>query len=43
MKLANVSIDRPVFATMMVLSLLVLGLFSFAKLNIDQFPDIDFP
>jgi hydrophobe/amphiphile efflux-1 (HAE1) family protein len=43
MKLANVSIDRPVFATMMILALLVLGLFSYAKLNIDQYPDIDFP
>ncbi len=43
MKLANVSIDRPVFATMMVLALVVLGLFSYAKLNIDQFPDVDFP
>ena len=43
MKLANVSIDRPVFATMMVMALIVLGLFSFAKLNIDQFPDVDFP
>ncbi len=43
MKLANVSIDRPVFATMMVFALIVLGLFSYAKLNIDQFPDVDFP
>jgi HAE1 family hydrophobic/amphiphilic exporter-1 len=43
MKLADVSIDRPVFATMMILALIVLGLFSFIKLNIDQFPDIDFP
>ncbi len=43
MKLANVSIDRPVFATMMVIALIVLGLFSYAKLNIDQFPDVDFP
>jgi HAE1 family hydrophobic/amphiphilic exporter-1 len=43
MKLADVSIDRPVFATMMILALIVLGLFSYLKLNIDQFPDIDFP
>ncbi len=43
MKLADVSIERPVFATMMILALIVLGLFSFIKLNIDQFPDIDFP
>lgn len=43
MKLADVSIERPVFATMMILTLIVLGLFSFIKLNIDQFPDVDFP
>ncbi len=43
MKLADVSIDRPVFATMMILALIVLGLFSYMKLNIDQFPDVDFP
>ncbi|MCL5267318.1 MAG: efflux RND transporter permease subunit [Bacteroidetes bacterium] len=43
MKLADTSIERPVFATMMILALIVLGLFSFIKLNIDQFPDIDFP
>jgi hydrophobe/amphiphile efflux-1 (HAE1) family protein len=43
MKLADVSIERPVFATMMILALIVLGLFSYMKLNIDQFPDVDFP
>lgn len=43
MKLADVSVERPVFATMMILALVVLGLFSYLKLNIDQFPDIDIP
>ena len=43
MKLADVSIERPVFATMMIFALIVLGLFSYSKLNIDQFPDIDIP
>jgi hydrophobe/amphiphile efflux-1 (HAE1) family protein len=43
MKLADVSIERPVFATMMIFALIVLGWFSYLKLNIDQFPDIDFP
>jgi len=43
MKLADVSIERPVFATMMILALIVLGLFSFLKLNVDLFPDVDFP
>ena len=43
MKLADVSIERPVFATMMILALIVLGLFSYLKLNVDQFPDVDIP
>ena len=43
MKLADVSIERPVFATMMIFALVVLGLFSYIKLNIDQFPDVDIP
>jgi len=43
MKLADVSIERPVFATMMIFALIVLGLFSYSKLNIDQFPDVDIP
>jgi len=43
MKLADVSIERPVFATMMILALIVLGMFSYLKLNIDQFPDVDIP
>ena len=43
MKLSDVSIQRPVFATMMILAIIVLGLFSYIKLNIDQYPDVDFP
>ncbi len=43
MKLADVSIRRPVFATMMIMSLIVLGLFSFRQLNIDLYPDVDIP
>lgn len=43
MKLADVSIKRPVFATMMIMSLVVLGLFSYIKLNVDLYPDVDFP
>jgi len=41
--LSNLSIKRPVFATMMILALVVLGLFSYRRLNIDQFPDVEFP
>src|ERR1035437_971045 len=43
MKLADVSIRRPVFATMMIFALIVLGLFSYMKLNVDLYPDVDIP
>jgi HAE1 family hydrophobic/amphiphilic exporter-1 len=43
MKLADVSIKRPVFATMMIFSLIVLGLFALTRLNVDLMPDVDFP
>ena len=43
MKLADVSIRRPVFATMMIMSLIVLGLFSYLQLNVDLYPDVDIP
>ena len=43
MFLSDLSIKRPVLATMMILTLVVLGLFSYRRLNIDQFPDVEFP
>jgi HAE1 family hydrophobic/amphiphilic exporter-1 len=43
MKLADVSIRRPVFATMMIMALVVLGLFSYLKLNVDLYPNVDIP
>jgi hydrophobic/amphiphilic exporter-1 (mainly G- bacteria), HAE1 family len=39
----RVSLKNPVFATMMMLALVVLGIFSYQRLKIDQFPNIDFP
>ncbi len=39
----RVSLHNPVFATMVMLALVVLGLFSFQRLKVDQFPNIDFP
>jgi len=42
-KLADVSISRPIFATMMISALVVLGLFSYSRLGVDLFPNIDFP
>ena len=39
----QVSLRNPVFATMVMFALVVLGLFSFQTLKIDQFPNIDLP
>ncbi|MDT4968402.1 MAG: hydrophobic/amphiphilic exporter (mainly bacteria), family [Acidobacteriota bacterium] len=42
-KLAEICVRRPVFATMLILSLVVVGLFSFKSLGVDLFPKIDLP
>jgi HAE1 family hydrophobic/amphiphilic exporter-1 len=39
----RVSLQNPVFATMVMLAFVVLGLFSYQRLKVDQFPNIDFP
>ncbi len=39
----RISIQNPVFATMMMAALLVLGLFSYNRLPVEQFPDVSFP
>lgn len=39
----RISLRNPVFATMVMVAFVVLGLFSFQRLQIDQFPNIDFP
>ncbi len=43
MNLADVCIKRPVFATMLILALVVLGLFSYAELGVDLYPNVDLP
>ncbi|HWJ22068.1 MAG TPA: efflux RND transporter permease subunit [Gemmatimonadaceae bacterium] len=43
MFLSDVSIKRPVFATMMMLALIVLGVVSYQRLAIDEYPDITYP
>ena len=43
MLLSDVSIKRPVFATMLNVVLIVFGLFAYGSLGIDQFPNVDFP
>src|SRR5439155_8778399 len=42
-KLAEICVRHPVFATMLILALTVIGAFSFFKLGVDRFPKIDFP
>ena len=39
----KVSLNNPVFATMVMLAFVVLGLFSLQRLQVDQFPNVDFP
>ncbi|MSR36626.1 MAG: efflux RND transporter permease subunit [Gemmatimonadetes bacterium] len=41
--LSGLAIRRPIFTTMMMLALVVMGLFSFRQLAIDQFPDVEIP
>src|SRR5215213_9925668 len=43
MWISNLSIRRPVFATMVILSFMVLGIVSMTRLGIDLFPDVNFP
>jgi HAE1 family hydrophobic/amphiphilic exporter-1 len=42
-KLAEICIRRPVFATMIVMSLVVVGGASYFKLGVDRFPSVDLP
>jgi HAE1 family hydrophobic/amphiphilic exporter-1 len=41
--LSDLSIKQPVLATMLAVSLVTLGLFSYRQLAIDQFPDVEIP
>src|SRR5688500_9738565 len=43
MFLSDVSIKRPVFATMMMVALVVLGIVSYGRLAIDEYPDLTYP
>jgi hydrophobic/amphiphilic exporter-1 (mainly G- bacteria), HAE1 family len=42
-KLAEICVRRPVFASVLILSLVVVGVFSYFQLGVDRFPDVDFP
>ncbi|XUY25628.1 efflux RND transporter permease subunit [Agrobacterium sp. rho-8.1] len=43
MFLTRISVSHPVFTTMMMVTLLVLGIFSFQRLGLDQYPNVDVP
>ena len=41
--LAKICVQRPVFATVLILAFVVVGLFAIPRLPLDRFPTIDFP
>jgi HAE1 family hydrophobic/amphiphilic exporter-1 len=41
--LAAISVKRPVFATVLVLVFVVVGLLGYSRLAVDRFPKVDFP
>lgn len=43
MWLTHISVKYPVFTIMMMLSLMVLGLASWQRMSVEEFPDVDFP
>ncbi len=43
MKITEISIKRPVFATVTILALVVLGLYSYMSLNVDEYPNVEIP
>ncbi|MDX2149168.1 MAG: efflux RND transporter permease subunit [Bryobacteraceae bacterium] len=42
-KLAEICVRRPVFATMLIMALVVMGLDAYRKLGVDFFPKVEFP
>jgi HAE1 family hydrophobic/amphiphilic exporter-1 len=41
--ISGLAIRRPVFTTMVMVGLMVLGLFAYRRLQIDQYPEVDIP
>jgi HAE1 family hydrophobic/amphiphilic exporter-1 len=41
--LASISVRRPIFATVLILIIGVVGLVGYGKLNVDRFPNVDLP
>ena len=43
MSLPEISIKRPVFATVTLLALILLGIVSYFRMNVDEMPDVSYP
>ncbi|UJW85119.1 efflux RND transporter permease subunit [Devosia sp. SL43] len=43
MFLTRISVNHPVFATMIMVAIMVFGVYSYQRLPIEQLPDVDFP
>ncbi|WP_196591928.1 efflux RND transporter permease subunit [Pectinatus frisingensis] len=43
MSLPEISIKRPVFATVTLLALILLGIVSYLRMNVDEMPDVSYP
>ncbi|MCR4819899.1 MAG: efflux RND transporter permease subunit, partial [Elusimicrobiales bacterium] len=43
MRLIDISIKKPVFTTMMMAAIIVLGLYSYMRLGVDLMPNVEFP
>ena len=43
MWLTRISVQNPVFAAMMMFALMVLGLFAYKDLSVEEFPNVEFP
>ncbi|RME18401.1 MAG: efflux RND transporter permease subunit [Alphaproteobacteria bacterium] len=43
MILTRISVSQPVFATMVMLAMVVVGAFSYMRLPVENLPDVDFP
>src|SRR4029077_14356720 len=41
--LASISVRRPIFATVLILFVVVVGIVGYSKLNVDRFPNVDLP
>ena len=43
MSMTSLSVTRPITGIMIALAITILGLFTFSRLKLDQYPDIEFP